>query len=315
VDLVWPTAAWALWFAALAVAFGLTSRRDGPVVAATPPVPPAVVELLRGLRPADAFHATLLDLARRGRLTITGDRVSLEPPRREPLWPYERWLLQRVAARLGGAPRAPVVALMPEGTDLDAEFVPLVRQCAIELGLARRRWASMLAPLLLAAGLVVPWYVTVSRAGLSWPGLIATGGAFVAGGSLLMAGRGFLLTSLGREVVGPEPAPVDPRQEMIFTGDAWRSVLVEPGRRGQGPKRQEVEGRVVKRWIVTEHDDGSASRTCHVALLPDEAAEKAQSYRAKTGFYQDVLPGDFVRLLVNPRSGSVVNVLAHERHW
>ncbi|NUP01521.1 MAG: hypothetical protein HOW59_26725 [Nonomuraea sp.] len=317
-DLVWPATAWALWFAALAAAFGLTTRRAAaaPPAAPAPPAPPAVVELLRGLRAGDLFHAAVFDLARRGWVTISGDRLSLSDRGEGQVWPYERWALDRMAARMAGAPRAPVIALMPDGTDLDAEFVPLVRQSAIDLGLARRRWRSMLVPLLLAAGLAVPWYVTIAHAGVSWPGWIATAGAFVAGASLLLGGRGFLLTPLGREVAGPEPAPVDAREERIFTGDGWRSVLIEPTRRGgDGPKRQEVEGRVVKRWIVTEHgDDLSTSRTCYVALH-DGTSEKAPAYRAKERFYQDVLPGDVVRLLVNPRRGSVLSVLNHERHW
>ncbi|RSN00334.1 hypothetical protein DMB42_41195 [Nonomuraea sp. WAC 01424] len=316
-DLVWPASAWALWFAALAAAFGLTTRRAAAAPAApAPPAPPAVVELLRGLRAGELFHATVFELARREWVTIRGDRLSLSAQGEGRVWPYEQWVLDRVAARLAGAPQAPVVALMPDSGDLDAEFVPLVRQSAIDLGLARRRWQSMLVPLLLAAALVVPWYVTISHAGVSWPGWIATAGAFVAGVALLLGGRGFLLTPLGREAAGPEPAPVDARQEGIFTGDGWRGVLVEPAPRDAGaPKRQEVEGRVVKRWIVAEHgDDLSSSRTCYVALH-DGVSERAAAYRAKERFYQDVLPGDHVRLLVNPRRGSVVSVLAHERRW
>ncbi|GGT24268.1 hypothetical protein ACFFV7_37485 [Nonomuraea spiralis] len=316
-DLVWPASAWALWFAALAAAFGLTTRRAAAAPAApAAPAPPAVVELLRGLRAGELFHATVFELARREWVTIRGDRLSLSAQGEGRVWPYEQWVLDRVAARLAGAPQAPVVALMPDSGDLDAEFVPLVRQSAIDLGLARRRWQSMLVPLLLAAALVVPWYVTISHAGVSWPGWIATAGAFVAGVALLLGGRGFLLTPLGREAAGPEPAPVDARQEWIFTGDGWRGVLVEPAPRDAGaPKRQEVEGRVVKRWIVAGHgDDLSSSRTCYVALH-DGVSERAAAYRAKERFYQDVLPGDHVRLLVNPRRGSVVSVLAHERRW
>ncbi|MFI7461165.1 hypothetical protein [Nonomuraea sp. NPDC049646] len=316
-DLVWPASAWALWFAALAAAFGLTTRRAAaPPAAPAPAAPPAVVELLRGLRAGEVFHATVFELARRGFLTIRDDRLTLSATGEGQVWPYERWVLDRVAARMGGAPQAPVVALMPDSGDLDAAFVPLVRQSAIDLGLARRRWGSMLVPLLLAAGLAGPWYVTISQAGVSWPGWIATAGAFVAGAALLLGGRGFVLTPLGREVAGPEPAPVDPRQEWVFTGDGWRGVLVEPAPRdGGAPKRQEVEGRVVKRWIVTEHgDDLSSSRTCYLAVH-DGISERAPAYRAKERVYQDVLPGDFVRLLVNPRRGSVVSVLVHERRW
>ncbi|MEV4391890.1 hypothetical protein [Nonomuraea sp. NPDC049607] len=316
-DLVWPALAWAVWAAALAAAFGLTTRRAAsPPPVPAPQAPPSVVELLRGLRAGEVFHATVFDLARRGFLTIRGDRLTLSANGEGQLWPYERWVLDRMAARLAGAPQAPVVAVMPDSGDLDAEFVPLVRQSAIDLGLARRRWQSMLVPLLLAAALAVPWYVTISQAGVSWPGWIATAGAFVAGTALLLGGRGFLLTPLGREAAGPEPAPVDPRQEWIFTGDGWRGVLVEPAPRdGGAAKRQEVEGRVVKRWIVTEHgDDLSSSRTCYVAVH-DGTSERAPAYRAKERFYQDVLPGDFVRLLVNPRRGSVVSVLVHERRW
>jgi hypothetical protein len=253
-------------------------------------------------------------------VTIAGDRLSMaasleEPPpsRSGPLLPYERWVLERVTARLADAPYAPVTAFMPEGSDLDGGFIPLVRQCAIDLGLARRRWTTMIVPMLLAAGLVVPWYATVSAAGLSWPGMIATMVSFVAGVGLLMAGRGFLLTPRGREIAGPGPAPVDPQQEWIFTGSGWHGVEIEPaGSAAQGPKRQEVTGYVVKRWVVTGSGD-AASRDFYIALH-DGSSEKATAFLVKQGVYQDVLPGDAVRLLVRPRSGTVVRVLAHDRH-
>ncbi|GAA3243838.1 hypothetical protein [Nonomuraea helvata] len=315
-DLVWPVTAWALWVTALAAAFKASSR-ERPRQAPRYEVPAPVAELLRGMRSQDVFHSALLDLAGRGWVTVEGERLSLAARRQEPLRPYEGWVLERVAARLGGRPNAPVMALMPEGSDLDGDLVPLVRRAAIELGLARRRWRTMIVPLLLAMGLVVPWYATLSAAGLSWPGMIATVVSFVAGVSLLMAGRGFLLTEAGREIAGSEGAPVDPRQEWIYTGSGWRGVEIEdPGSSGPVPSRQEVSGYVVKRWAVIDMDsDSLSSRRCHYLALHDGSSEKATSYLVKEGVYHDVLPGDFVRLLVKPRTGRVKRVLAHERHW
>ncbi|MEV4578631.1 hypothetical protein AB0K16_35855 [Nonomuraea jabiensis] len=315
-DLVWPVTAWALWAATLAAAFKLSSR-ERPQGAPRHEAPEPVVELLRGMRAQDVFHSTLFELERRGCLTIEEDRLSLVSPREEPLLPYERWVLDRVAARLGGKPYAPVMALMPEGSELDGGLVPLVQQTAIDLGLARRRWPTMIVPVLLAAGLVVPWYSTVSAAGLSWPGMIATMVSFVAGVGLLMAGRGFLLTPAGREIAEPGAAPVNPRHEWIFTGSGWRGVEIEPpGSAAPGPKRQEISGYVVKRWVVTEATDHPPGSSCvfHIAVH-DGSSEKARSFMVSQGLYQDVLPGDQVRLLVKPRSGAVDRVLAHERHW
>ncbi|QFY06141.1 hypothetical protein GBF35_05145 [Nonomuraea phyllanthi] len=315
-DLAWPVIAWALWVAALAAAFKVSSR-ERPREASRYDAPVPVVELLRGMRTQEVFHAALFDLAGRGWVTVEGDRLTLAPPRREPLLPYERWVLDRVAARLGGRPQAPVMALTPEGTDLDGEFVPLVRQTAIDLGLARRRWPNMIVPLLLAAALVVPWYVTIATAGLSWPGMIATMVSFVAGVSLLMAGRGFLLTGAGREITGPDREPANPRQEWIYTGSGWHGVEIEPpGSPAPGSERQEVAGHIVKRWSVAEVDtDAMSSGRSYYVALHDGSSEKARSYVVKETLYHDVLPGDFVRLLVKPRTGKVVRLLAHERHW
>ncbi|TMR08423.1 hypothetical protein ETD86_47820, partial [Nonomuraea turkmeniaca] len=209
-DLVWPAAAWALWVAALAAAFKVSSRERAPQALPARDAPQPVVELLRGMRAQEIFHSALFELAGRGWATVEGDRLALRsagvrderardeptrseagatistPSRGEPLLPYERWVLERVAARMAGAPYAPVIALMPDGADLESEFMPLVRQCAIDLGLARRRWPTMIVPVLLAIALAVPWYATVSRAGVSWLGGIATMVSFVAGMSLLM---------------------------------------------------------------------------------------------------------------------------------
>ncbi|TMR93409.1 DUF2207 domain-containing protein [Nonomuraea basaltis] len=337
-DLVWPAAAWALWTAVLAAAFKL-SGRERPTRTPEYDAPPPVVELLRGMRAQEVFHSALFELAGRGWVTIEGDRLSPAPSagarderardeptrseagatmnrhRPEPLLPYERWVLERVTARLAGAPYAPVIALMPDGADLESEFVPLVRQCAIDLGLARRRWPTMIVPLLLAAALVVPWYATVSRAGASWPGIIATAVSFVAGVSLLMGGRGFLPTARGLEVAGPEAEPLNPRYEWIFTGSGWQGVEIEPaGSSVRGPKRQEVAGHVVKRWVEIESSGEGRYQKYYIALH-DGSSEKATAFLVDQGLYKDVLPGDPVRLLVKPRSGKVVRVLAHERHW
>lgn len=333
-------AVWALWIATLAAAFEVSSRERPPKTAPAQDAPQPVVDLLRGMRAQEVFHSALLELAGHGWANVEGDRLSLRsagarderardeptrsdagatmstPPRADPLLPYERWVLERVTARMAGASYAPVIALMPEGADLESEFMPLVRQCAIDLGLARRRWSTMIVPVLLAAALVIPWYATVSRAGASWAGGIASLVAFVAGVSLLMGGRGFLLTARGRELAGPEAAPMNPRQEWIFTGSGWRGVEVEPAGAGpSGPKRQEVTGHVVKRWYDVESSGETGSRRLYYIALHDGSSEKATAFRVEQGLYTDVLPGDAVRLLVKPRSGAVVRVLAHERHW
>ncbi|MGI5284122.1 hypothetical protein ACQEVF_12375 [Nonomuraea polychroma] len=318
-DLVWPVAAWAVWVAALAIAFKVSSRERPPTSPPPRDAPQPVVELLRGMRAQEVFHSALFELAGRGWATVEGDRFSLAPPRREPLLPYERWVLERVAARMAGAPYAPVIALMPDGADLEREFMPLVRQCAIDLGLARRRWPTMFVPLLLAAALVVPWYATVSRSGVSWAGGIATMVSFVAGMSLLMGGRGFLTTARGREIAGPEAAPPNPEQEWIFTGSGWHGAEIEPAEArqyaGPAPKRQEVTGHVVKRWVHVESHGEHGSRLDYYIALHDGSSDKATAFRVEQSVYKDVLPGDAVRLVVKPRSGTVVRVLAHERHW
>ncbi|MFI7127637.1 hypothetical protein ACIBQ1_18200 [Nonomuraea sp. NPDC050153] len=315
-DLVWPATAWALWAATLAAAFKVSSR-ERPQRAPRHETPPAVVELLRGMRVQEVFHSALFELAARGWLAIEGDRLSLASARQEPLLPYERWVLERVAACLAGKPYAPVMAVMPEGSDLDGGLVPLVRQTAIDLGLARRRWPTMIVPVLMAAALFIPWYATVSAAGLSWPGMIATMVSFVAGVGLLMAGRGFLLTPAGLEIAGPDAEPTDPEQEWIFTGSGWHGVEIRPpGSAAPGPNRQEISGYVVKRWAVVDADPGTtgSTRAYHVAVH-DGSSEQARSFLVTQGLYRDVLPGDHVRLLVRPHSGRVVRVLAHEHHW
>ncbi|WP_188191001.1 hypothetical protein [Nonomuraea sp. SYSU D8015] len=316
-DLVWPAAAWALWASALVTAFKVSGRERPSKTPSAAQAPQPVVELLRGLRAQEVFHAALFELAGRGWATIHGDRLSLTPPRREPLLPYERWVLERVAARMAGAPNAPVVALMPDGADLESDFMPLVRQCALDLGLARRRWQTMIVPVLLAVALVIPWYATVSQAGASWAGGIASLVAVVAGGSLILGGRGFLLTARGREIAGPEAAPLNHEQEWIFTGSGWLGVEIEPaGSEGPGPKRQEVAGYVVKRWVdVTSGDEPGSRRHTYCLALHDGRSAQAKAYRVDQETYKDVLPGDSVRLLVKPRSGTVVRILAHERHW
>ncbi|TDE49025.1 hypothetical protein E1295_20615 [Nonomuraea mesophila] len=311
-DLVWPATTWALWVATLAAAFKVSGRDRTPQREPRHPAPAPVAELLRGMRVQDVFHSALFELAGRGWAIVEGDRLSLAPRREEPLLPYERWVLDQVGARMGGAPRAPVIALMPDGQVLDREFLPLVRQRAIDLGLARRRWSSMLVPVLLACALVVPWFATVAAAGLSWPGMIATMVSFVAGSGLLLAGRGFLLTPAGREVAGPGQVEVNPQQEWIFTGSGWHGVEIVPAATiAQGGKRQEIGGHVVKRWIEVH---GDSENSYHIAVH-DGSSEKAVAFRVKQGVYQDVLPGDSVRLLVRPRSGAVVRLLAHERQW
>ncbi|GAA2877176.1 hypothetical protein GCM10020220_078560 [Nonomuraea rubra] len=294
-------AAWALWAAVLVTAFKVSSRHD-PGQGADVPVPAPVGDLLRGMRAQEVFHTALFELAGRGRVAIDGDHLSLRPPLEEPLPAYERWVLERVRTRMAGASEAAVIDLMPTAAELDRAFVPLVRRHAIELGLARRRWPSLLVPVLLAAALVVPWYVTVAAAGVSWPGIIATAVSFVAGIGLLMGGRGFVPTARGREAAAAGPAGTE--QEWIFTGSGWHSGEIEPAR--PLPQRQEVTGYVVKRWA-------DAGR--HYLALHDGSSPKATAFEIEQGLYQDVLPGDSVRVLVRPRSGTVVRVLAHDRHW
>ncbi|MEV0380182.1 hypothetical protein [Nonomuraea sp. NPDC050643] len=304
-DLVWPVTAWTLWLATLAAAFRASSR-DRAVAAPDAPVPAPVAELLRGMRAQDVFHSALFELAGRGWVTIEGDRLSLGQAREEPPLPYERWVLERVRTRLTGAPETPEIVLMPESADLDGGFLPLVRQRAIDLGLARRRWPTVLVPLLLATGLLVPWYATVAAAGLSWPGMIATMVSFVAGISLLMGGRGFLLTARGKEIA--RTGPVNPRQEWIFTGSGWQGGEIEPaGSQPRRPGRQEVTGHVVKRWVDDEPGH-------FYIALHDGSSHKATAFVVEQDLYQDVLPGDSVRLLVKPLDGTVVRMLAHDRH-
>ncbi|MEZ7130068.1 hypothetical protein ACBR40_32445 [Nonomuraea sp. AD125B] len=309
-DLVWPATAWALWVAALAAAV-VVAGRERPAAFPAPagePDPRAVGELLRGMRAQEVFHATLCELAELGPARIEGDRLALVPfPVEEALPAYQRWALERVRARLAGrdhagAAEAPLVALMPDGADLEGEFAPLVRRRAIDLGLARRRWPSLIVPVGLAVALAVPWYVTVAEAGVSWLGGIATMVSFVAGGSLLLGGRGFLLTARGRELA----ARPSPQREWIFTGSGWQGDDVEPaGYAAGGPRRREVAGHVVKRW----HDDGTRYLALH-----DGRSARAKAVAVDPGTYKDVLPGDCVRLLVR-REGDVVRVLGHERHW
>ncbi|HEX4812536.1 MAG TPA: hypothetical protein VFV66_07260 [Nonomuraea sp.] len=331
-DLVWPVSAWVAWVAALVIALKVASRDQPAAAAPAPEAPPPVVELLRGLRPQEVFHSTLFELAGRGWARIEGDRLALaggdgdrsSPVAggpapvagavREPLAAYERWVLERVAARMAGAPQAPVIALMPDGTDLDSEFVPLVQRHAIDLGLARRRW-PVLVPFALAALLAVPWYATVDYAGASWAGGTATLVAFVAGTSLIMGGRGFLPTARGRELIGPDAAPLHPDQEWIFTGSGWHGVEIEPARRApKGARREEATGYVVKRWIDVRAGDQGTEHVHYVALH-DGRSERATAYRVDRALYRDVLPGDAVRLLVKPRTGAAVRILSHERHW
>ncbi|MEV0617377.1 hypothetical protein AB0I81_28915 [Nonomuraea sp. NPDC050404] len=193
---------------------------------------------------------------------------------------------------------------MPREAELDSRLVPLVRRRAIELGLARRRWPSLLVPVSLAATLVVPWWATISASGVSWPGIIATAVVFVAGIGLLMGGRGFLLTARGKEVAAAGPA--NPRQEWIFTGSGWQSGEIEPAEAlPQGSGRQEVTGHIVKRWADAEH--------CYIALH-DGSSPKATAFRVEPSLYQDVLPGDSVRLLIRPGTGVIVRILARDRH-
>ncbi|MEO3874933.1 hypothetical protein ABGB18_39620 [Nonomuraea sp. B12E4] len=319
-DLVWPATAWALWVATLAAAFKLSSRGRAAQVPERP-APPPVAELLRGMRAQEVFHAALFDLAERGWVVIEGDRLSprQEGAGREPLRSYERWVLERVTALLAGAPNAPVTALMPEGAELEGGFLPLVRQSAIDLGLARRRWRTVIVPVLLAVALVIPWYTTVAAAGLSWPGMIATMVSLVAGPGLLLAGRGFVPTTSGRRIAGSGPAPADPRHEWIYTGSGWPGVEIEPADT-PGPGRQEVAGHVVKRWVGKvpagpHHDAAAVAPPGYYIALHDGHSPAATAFSVQPGLYRDVLPGDSVRLLVKPPSGTVVRVLAHERHW
>ncbi|MCK2215181.1 hypothetical protein MF672_015500 [Actinomadura sp. ATCC 31491] len=325
-DLVWPAAAWALWAAILAVALGVAGRERpaGSPAPAGPgrPVPQAVAELLRGMRAQEVFHTTLFELAELGRARVDGDLLSLtdgpgpsltdgpgpspaDGPG-EPPAAYQRWALDRVRERMAGAGELRVVALMPDGAALEGDFLPLVQRHAIDLGLARRRWPSMIVPVVLAVALVVPWFATVARAGVSWLGGIATMVSFVAGGSLLLGGRGFLLTASGREVA--ETVPPASGHEWIFTGSGWRGAAVEPAGPAAGaPRRREVIGHVVKRWY-------DAERRARFIALHDGRSEWAEAFAVEPGIYKDVLPGDCVRLLVR-RDGEVVRVLTHERHW
>jgi hypothetical protein len=322
-DLVWPAVAWALWAVMLAVAFKVSNRDTHRLRPSEEQVAAPVAELLRGVRAQEVFHATVFELAGRGWVTAEGDRLSLgdqppgdqpaaegdrlpvaDEPAREPLVPYERWVLERMRARLGGSSQTPEIELMPREAELDSRFVPLVRRRAIELGLARRRWPSLLVPVLLAATLIVPWWATISASGVSWPGIIATAVVFVAGIGLLMGGRGFLLTARGKEVAAAGPA--NPRQEWIFTGSGWQSGEIEPARAlPQGSGRQEVTGHIVKRWADSEH--------CYIALH-DGSSPKATAFQVEPGLYQDVLPGDSVRLLIRPGTSAIVRILAHDRH-
>ncbi|MFG1698114.1 hypothetical protein [Nonomuraea sp. NPDC049309] len=312
-DLVWPAVAWALWVIATVIAFKVSGRDRGEE-APHLPVPAAVAELLRGMRPQDVFYTVLFELAGRGWVTIDGDRLSLNPMHPpEPLRAYEIWVLERVRTRMAGAPKAPVIALVPESEDLERGFVPLVREHAIEIGLARRRWRTMGVPVLLTLALFIPWFMTMVVALFSWPSGIATVGAMVAGVSLLSNGRGFLLTPRGREVAGSGSPPVNRNQEWIFTGSGWKGVEIEPADLPRRSGRQEIEGHVVKRWIEEVTSEESRRRDHYIALH-DGRSERAISFKVGESLYRDVLPGDFVRLLVKPR-GTVVRVLAHDRHW
>ncbi|WP_170223185.1 hypothetical protein, partial [Nonomuraea turkmeniaca] len=125
-----------------------------------------------------------------------------------------------------------------------------------------------------------------------------------------------LTTERGRELAGPEAAPLNPEHEWIFTGSGWHGVEIEPAEASRpGPKRQEVAGHVVKRWVQVEAHGEHGPRRDYYIALHDGSSEKARAFRVEQGVYEDVLPGDAVRLVVKPRSGTVVRVLAHDRHW
>ncbi|MFC7590131.1 hypothetical protein ACFQYP_45410 [Nonomuraea antimicrobica] len=83
-DLVWPATVWALWIATLAAAVKVCgrdkNRRRAPGEQPPGGPPGPVAELLRGMRAQEVFHSALFDLARRGWVTIEGDRLSDGPP-------------------------------------------------------------------------------------------------------------------------------------------------------------------------------------------------------------------------------------------
>ncbi|SNR93742.1 hypothetical protein SAMN05216276_1001328 [Streptosporangium subroseum] len=82
------------------------------------------------------------------------------------------------------------------------------------------------------------------------------------------------------------------------------------------PARAEVTGQVVSLWTheVRTGSDPPRSRTDHYVAVDDGQSEPVPSYQVGERFYRRVRPGDSVRLLVNPRTRSLVEVISHERH-
>lgn len=388
VDLVWAVVAWGAWIAALAATHAWSGRdpRSGTATPrGCPPVPSAVRDVLRRRPADDVFRSALADLARQGRLTLEDEHVSRPaPPGPEP-WPYESWVLRQVTARLSGERRAPVGAVVPEGRELEKAFLPLVRECACALGLARPRWRTKLVPLLLTGGLLVPWTVTLALVRWGFADIVCTVAALGIGTVLWTSEPRLFLTPLGRSVIGPSPAaqvpPIAPepvetagpsktQDDMVWSaqrGD-WRRVRVDrtpatdppwigiavsppiamlgglfawifddwPPRiaalamlvgglagtaffavrllRERGtPRRAEVAGKVVERWVHVVEGEQSRTYVPHLAV-DDGTSDSARSYQVVRDFYERVVPGDSVRLLVDPRRGRVLQVLEHRRH-
>jgi hypothetical protein len=387
VDLVWAAVAWAVWFAAYRWAVILTDRRQSPQVSPGP-VPPSVLGLVRGLPARRLYVTALLDLAKRGWLDVDRARVSSSAHQpEEPLWPFERWVLEQVTARMAGTDEAPLEAVVPDPDHLQAEFVPLVRRSSDELGLTERRWRTRIVPVLLAVFLFVPGTLTLDL--VSWSvvqffgfvGLV--GAAWVVGGGaprhrVTPAGRAFadanseavtggdqrtnaVAVALGQSgdvetwsslggwhkvEVDRSPSPDSPWSSalgaVLCLGvgagvqwiDYWQAraigglflvagitALVDAVRGfrrvRRTPARADVTGQVVSLWtheVRTTSTTGRSSRTTHYVAVDDARSDPVRSYQVDERFYRRVQPGDSVRLLVNPRTRSLVEVVSHERH-
>ncbi|GAA4221209.1 hypothetical protein FHR32_005327 [Streptosporangium album] len=385
--LVWVAVAWAVWFTAYGLAILLSDRRESPQVLSGP-VPPSVLGLVKGLPARRLYVTALLDLAGRGWLDVDRARVSISARQPEELlWPFERWVLEQVTARMAGTDEAPLEAVVPDPDHLQAEFAPLVRRRSDELGLTERRWHTRTVPVLLAVLIFVPGTLTLNL--VSWNvvqffGIVGlAGAAWVIGRGVprhrvTAAGRAFadanseavtggdqrtdaVAVALGesREVetwsslggwrkveVDRSPSPASPWSSALgavigigvgagvqWTG-YWQARAVgglflvagiialvgavrEFRRVRRMPARADVTGQVVSLWtheVRTTSSTGRRSRTDHYVAVDDGQSKPVRSYQVDGRFYHHVGPGDSVRLLVDPRTRRLVEVISHERH-
>ena len=314
--LIISAAASAAWLLALLAGMSATRPprpRAGSAAAPGDPVtpgvdePPALVSLLAGNLEACGYPATLLDLAARGwlRLSGPGDGPAAGPVMctiasrpRDQLTAYERRVLEQVVSRAAGRGDVPARALSdgfagPASTDLKSAkdrfmdaFTAEVRDDSRRRGLSRQRLSEAMGCLLWVAAAIpaVPLGLALHarHSHLVWVPVAAffvacaVAAAAVKGEKLTPAGRAALdqwrASADGRRVMAPVMSPGWPDRPVAYAAALGRDraaarIFSGPAGKPPGKKMWSSYGGTWREITIGDHRSCLGSLAMIVTLV------------------------------------------------